>query len=60
MSPKEFVQRINICLREARETNYWYKIINKLDIGESKLRKDLLKESNEIMLMFGAMHARSR
>ena len=58
-SPKEFVQRINICLREARETNYWYKIINKLDIGESKLRKDLLNESKEIMLIFGSIHSKN-
>ena len=26
----EFKQRIAICLREARETNYWFRVINKL------------------------------
>jgi len=35
----EFKQRIAICLREARETNYWYRVINKLKLGDDDQRK---------------------
>jgi len=52
---KEFKQRIQICLREAKETNYWYKIISRLQIGDIKERKRLLQESKEIMLIFGSI-----
>lgn len=52
---REFKQRIQICLREAKESNYWYKIISSLQIGEPKERKRLLQESKEIMLIFGSI-----
>lgn len=52
---REFKQRIQICLREARETNYWYRVISKLQIGDIKERKRLLQESKELMLIFGSI-----
>lgn len=52
---KEFKQRIQICLREARETNYWYRLISCLNIGDNKFCKELLQESKEIMLIFGSI-----
>ena len=55
----EFKQRIQICLREARETYYWLKIIRRLDIEKNKEIKinldRLLKEANEIQLILGAI-----
>ncbi len=42
---REFKQRIQICLREAKESNYWYKIISRLELGDNKERKRLLQES---------------
>jgi four helix bundle protein len=55
----EFKQRIQICLREARETHYWLKLIERLNIKKEKnylaeLSK-LLSEANEIKLIFGAI-----
>jgi len=35
----EFKQRIAICLREARETNYWFRVIDKLELGDDEKRK---------------------
>ena len=54
-STKEFYSRINICLREARETNFWYVVIDRLEIGDRKLCKELLQESKEIKLIFGSI-----
>ena len=55
----EFRQRINICLREARESNYWFKVIDRLELGDNSQRKWLLNESKEIMLIFGSIHSKN-
>jgi four helix bundle protein len=49
ISPKDFINKMCISLKEARETNYWLRIIigSKL-ISENRL-SDILKESDEIM-----------
>ena len=54
----EFKQRIAICLREARETNYWYRVLDKLKLGDYKKRKYLLQESYELKLIFGSIHTK--
>jgi four helix bundle protein len=58
----EFKQRIQICLREARETYYWLKIIQRLDVENNKENKmnldQLLKEANEIQLILGAISSK--
>jgi len=51
----EFVNRIRICVREASETHYWFKIIDKLELGSDGSRKHLLKESSEIVRIFGSI-----
>ena len=59
----EFRQRIQICLREARESHYFLKVIARL-----KLRDDhafttaldrLLQEAHELTLIFGAISAKT-
>lgn len=52
---KEFVNRIRISLREAKETCYWMRILVKLNIGNGPDRDRLLKESNEISKIFGSI-----
>lgn len=58
----EFKQRIQICLREARETYYWLKIIHKLDIKNEKENKmkleHLLREAEEIQLILGSISSK--
>lgn len=56
----EFKQRIQICLREAKETHYWYRIINQLEIGDRNLCSILLQESTEIMLIFGSISSKTK
>jgi len=54
----EFKHRISICLREARETNYWFRLIDELKLGDDEKRKYLIQESHEIKLIFGAIHTK--
>ena len=57
-SKKEFYQRINICLREARETNYWLRALERLDLGDKIQRSELIQESQELKLIFGSIHSK--
>jgi four helix bundle protein len=64
----EFRQRIRICLREAREANYWIRLLkrilenkdlyhsNKVKISENLLK--LAQESSEIVLIFGSISSK--
>ncbi len=54
----EFKQRIAICLREARESNYWYRVLDRLKLGDDDQRKYLLQESLELKLIFGSIHTK--
>ena len=56
---KEFINRIRISLREANETAYWLKIIDKLNIGNNTCREFLLSEIGEICKIFGSIYSRS-
>jgi four helix bundle protein len=54
LSKKDFVHRIKICRKEAKETRYWLQL---LDVNESFLgEKDLLiNEGTELMKIFGSI-----
>ncbi len=56
MSKKDFLMRIKICRKEAKESRYWLKL---LDVGEdhvvAKERDKLYQESTELMNIFGAI-----
>ncbi|MFO7889282.1 MAG: four helix bundle protein [bacterium] len=54
-SLKEFIQRLRIALRETNESRYWLKIMDKLNLGDTKQRKYLLSESQEISLILGSI-----
>jgi four helix bundle protein len=55
----EFKQRIQICLRESKESLFWFKVIGRLEISNDKeyLKElgRLLKEAHEIKLIFGSI-----
>lgn len=48
-SRKEFVHTLTISLKEARETEYWLKIINEVELTDQNLVKGLLAEVNELI-----------
>ena len=59
----EFRQRIQICLRETRETLYWLKLLDKLFKDQPvwvKKIQPLCKEAIEIKNIFGTIHNKIR
>jgi len=55
LSKKDFIMRIKICRKEAKESRYWLKLIDIEDGNEQeKARKELEKESTELMNIFGS------
>ncbi|MEA2116593.1 MAG: four helix bundle protein [Thermodesulfobacteriota bacterium] len=60
LSKKDFIMRIKICRKEAKESRYWFHLI---DTGTSKsLTKtcqELARESQELMNIFGAILRKS-
>ena len=54
-SDEEFVQKLRIALREANESNYWYRIIAELKISDKTSVQKLLNESKEITLILGSI-----
>jgi four helix bundle protein len=57
-SKADFTAKIGICLKEARETNFFYTVLNRLIQDEILLH--LLKESNEIRKIFGKIMVKLR
>jgi four helix bundle protein len=55
LSKKDFLLRIKICRKEAKETRLWLKLID----SESEIKYALLKEINELMKIFGAIVTKS-
>jgi four helix bundle protein len=54
-SYKEFAQKNRISLREANESKYWLKVIQKLNIGDTKKLDFLLVEADEISRIIGSI-----
>ena len=54
-SKKDFSSKISICLKESRETNYFYRVINGLEIGDKIICNKLVDESDELQRIFGSI-----
>ncbi len=56
LSKKDFVMRIKICRKEAKESRYWLRL---LDISRNseyeEERKALIQEATELMNIFGSI-----
>ncbi len=48
-SDKDFLHKLEIALKEARETEYWLTVLIKAQIIEEQKIKHLLEESNRIL-----------
>ena len=60
LSKKDFVMRIKICRKEAKESRYWLKLVN-ID-GDKELEQDrkvLENEARELTHIFGAIVTKS-
>ena len=60
LSRKDFVMRVKICRKEAKESAYWLRLI---DTGESTdlaaVTLTLVQEATELMKIFGAILQKS-
>jgi four helix bundle protein len=58
LSKRDFVMRIKMCRKEAKECRYWLKLIDTSD--ELKIeRMNLEKEATELMNIFGSILRKS-
>lgn len=54
-SKKDFHHKISLSKKEAKETMYWLKIINKIDKSQENEVQKLWKEAHEFVLIFAAI-----
>ena len=59
LGKKDFLMRIKICRKEAKESGYWLRLIEASDPGLSKEQEVLLRESTELMKIFGSILTKS-
>ena len=59
LSKKDFVLRIKICRKEAKESRYWLRLIETNEEPVAKERNLLVQEAQELMNIFGAIVRKS-
>jgi four helix bundle protein len=60
LSKKDFIMRIKICGKEAKESRYWLRLVDiQNDKSLAKEGEALIKESTELMNIFGAILIKS-
>jgi four helix bundle protein len=61
LSKKDFIMRIKICRKEAKESRYWLRLIDTSDeLAQENERKELEKEATELMNIFGSILRKSK
>jgi len=59
LSKKDFLLHIKICRKEAKESRYWLRLIEVLDVSTGGERESLVQEAQELMNIFGAIVRKS-
>ncbi|MDP2655101.1 MAG: four helix bundle protein [bacterium] len=59
-SRADFIHKIGIVEKEIAETQYWLELFEEVGHGESAARRDLLKESGELLAIFIAIGKSTR
>ena len=54
-SKADFKNKVNISLKEMRESNYWFRIFKELEIGDKTKCEYLVKESDELKRILGSI-----
>jgi four helix bundle protein len=61
LSKKDFLMRIKICRKEAKESRYWLRLIDTCENGElEKERLSLENEARELTHIFGSIITQSK
>ncbi len=55
LSKKDFLMRVKICRKEAKESGYWLKLIEINNLTLKDEQELVLKESVELMKIFGSI-----
>ena len=56
LSKKDFLLRLKICRKEAKESRYWLRLLDTgTDAGLQKDRDNLIQEATELMNIFGSI-----
>ena len=58
-SKADFTNKVKIALREARETNYWLRVLKELNDSNDESLELLIKESQELKNILGARVVKS-
>jgi len=61
LSKKDFLMRIKISRKEAKESRYWLQLIDvqNSDVSLEEERKSLLQEATELMMIFSSIMRKS-
>ena len=60
VSRKDFLLRIKTCRKEAKESAYWFRLLDTGEIAELEVvRTDLFSEARELMNIFAAILRKS-
>jgi four helix bundle protein len=59
LSKKDFVMRIKICRKEAKESRYWLQLVS-CEEGLERDQQTMIQESTELMKIFGAILEKSK
>lgn len=57
-SRADFRYKIGVALKEARESNYWLRIMDRTEIGDQEKVTQLITESSEIKAILGAIYTK--
>jgi four helix bundle protein len=61
LSKKDFVMRIKICRKEAKESAYWLRLIKETnDLGNPGDAQKLIQEANELKKIFSSILEKSK
>jgi len=51
ISKAEFISKVQISLKEAKETKYWLRLIKDAEVYQNQFSEQLLKDCNEIIII---------
>ena len=60
LSKKDFIHRIKICRKEAKESAYWLRLIEELSDNNKDDLKYLYNEANELKRIFSSIIEKSK
>jgi four helix bundle protein len=60
LSKKDFIMRIKICRKEAKESRYWLRLLEPNGPEQEGVREGLKNEATELMNIFGAILQKSK